>query len=271
MDYRGDDAGFIELIKDRATQRVGTVVIELICFFNEDFANLTKLLKPNISEALKRMVEKERAILASVMGVPPILSFVEASYQQMKRELGGDDDEDMEVEESKDVDQPMTDESEPVSQPVAVVQASDEPLSQALAKCASADQRKALLMERYKKTLAQDQDLILSKIQRPTSRAYKALDLNGQLTINEAEEKLSMGEHYMTKAEKAIPKPEYFKARLTEALHNSGRYKAAIIDSEMKKINPEVDLPAELRKAYFDMLVAGVKSRLASDQDYKSL
>ena len=66
----------------------------MICFFDDDFANFAKFLKPNISEVLKSMVEKPRAILASVMGVPPIMSFVEASYQQMKRELGGDDDED---------------------------------------------------------------------------------------------------------------------------------------------------------------------------------
>jgi hypothetical protein len=82
---------------------------------------------------------------------------------------------------------------------------------------------------------------------------------------------LKMGEHYMSKAEKVVPKAEFFKAKLTDALHNSGRYKAAVVDTEMKKVKADTDLPAELRKAYFDMLVAGVKSRLASDQDYKSL
>lgn len=80
-----------------------------------------------------------------------------------------------------------------------------------------------------------------------------------------------MGDHYILKAEKSIPKPEYFKAKLTDALHNSGRYKASVVDTEMKKISAETDLPEELRKAYFDLLIAGVKSRLASDADYKSL
>ena len=77
-----------------------------------------------------------------------------------------------------------------------------------------------------------------------------------------------MGDHYMSKAEKVLPKAEYFKAKLTDALHNSGRYKAAVVDTEMKKINAAVDFPEELRIAYFDMLIAGVKSRLASDADY---
>ena len=145
------------------------------------------------------------------------------------------------------------------------------PLSSALAKCATTEEKRALLLARYQKTLAASQSLINSKIQRPTSRAYKALDLSNFSAISEEEEMLKMGEHYMSKAEKVVPKAEFFKAKMYDSLHNSGRYKAAVIDTEMKKINAETDLPESLRKAYFDMLVAGVKSRLASDQDYKSL
>jgi hypothetical protein len=43
-------------------------------------------------------------------------------------------------------------------------------------------------------------------MQRPHSRAYKALDLNGNGTINEDEEKTRMGEHYLSKSQKVVPK-----------------------------------------------------------------
>jgi len=38
----------------------------------------------------------------------------------------------------------------------------------------------------------------------------------------------------------------------------------------MKKVDAD-EIPAELRAAYFDMLKAGVKARLASDRDYMKL
>ena len=51
---------------------------------------------------------------------------------------------------------------------------------------------------------------------------------------------------------------------------DSGRYKSATVDAEMKKIEPE-EIPVELRQAYFDMLKAGIKARLVDDKDYAKL
>jgi len=42
-----------------------------------------------------------------------------------------------------------------------------------------------------------------------------------------------------------------------------------VIDSEMKAVDPETDIPESLRKAYFELLRAGLQSRLAADDDYK--
>ena len=78
-----------------------------------------------------------------------------------------------------------------------------------------------------------------------------------------------MGEHYLSKSQKVVPKADMFKQKITDALHNSGRYKALVVEDEMKKINAEVDIPESLRNAYFELLKAGVKSRLAVDEDYK--
>jgi hypothetical protein len=37
----------------------------------------------------------------------------------------------------------------------------------------------------------------------------------------------------------------------------------------MKEINPESDIPAELRAAFYNMIKEGVKGRLSNDSDYK--
>ena len=37
----------------------------------------------------------------------------------------------------------------------------------------------------------------------------------------------------------------------------------------MKKIDAEAEIPEPLKEAYFKMVKAGIKSRLANDNDYK--
>ena len=39
----------------------------------------------------------------------------------------------------------------------------------------------------------------------------------------------------------------------------------------MKQIDAEADIPEPLKKAYFKMVKAGIKSRLAHDNDYKQI
>lgn len=127
-----------------------------------------------------------------------------------------------------------------------------------------------MLLKKYNHTLAASQQLIASRMQRPHSRAYKALDLGGSGTINEEEEMTRMGEHYISKSAKVVAKQDLFKQRITDALHNSGRYKAAAIDDEMKKIDSQ-EIPEGLRDAYFNLLKASLKTRLAADDDYKRM
>lgn len=144
-------------------------------------------------------------------------------------------------------------------------------LTEALQKCTTVEEKREMLLKKYKQTLQASQQLIASKTQRPHSRAYKALDLQGTISISEDEEKIKMGEHYLSKSQKVVPKPEMFKQKITDALHNSGRYKALVIEEEMKKINSATEIPESLRNAYFALLKAGVKSRLAADEDYKRI
>ena len=62
-----------------------------------------------------------------------------------------------------------------------------------------------------------------------------------------------------------------FKDKLKEALFDTGRYQSAVIDKELKKYDPETDIPHELAAQYFELVKAGIKARLANDNDFKAL
>lgn len=53
------------------------------------------------------------------------------------------------------------------------------------------------------------------------------------------------------------------------SLLDTGRFQSSQVDAEMKKIDPEASIPEPLKKAFFNMVKAGVKSRLSNDSDYK--
>jgi len=55
------------------------------------------------------------------------------------------------------------------------------------------------------------------------------------------------------------------------SLLDTGRFQSSAVDEEMKKIKAEDDIPEPLKKAFFNMVKAGIKSRLACDNDYKEL
>lgn len=126
-------------------------------------------------------------------------------------------------------------------------------------------------MNRYQETLIADQAIIASRIQRPLSRAYQSLDLNATHELIEDEQKKTSKDYERTKSEKAKTKPEFFKTLMRESLIDTQRFKSAIVDTEIKKVDAEIDIPAELQQAYYDMLRAGVKARLCSDKDYQKL
>jgi len=78
------------------------------------------------------------------------------------------------------------------------------------------------------------------------SRAYQSLDLNTTRELIEDEQKKTTKEYERTKSEKAKTKPEFFKALMRESLIDTQRFKSAIVDSELKKVDAEIDIPAEL-------------------------
>ncbi len=70
------------------------------------------------------------------------------------------------------------------------------------------------------------------------------------------------------KEEKAKARPHFFKTKLREGIIDSGMFKTASVDREMKTVE---ELPQELVQAYFDLMQKGMKFRLSNDQDYQKL
>ena len=64
---------------------------------------------------------------------------------------------------------------------------------------------------------------------------------------------------------------EFFKTKMRFSILDSGLFQSGIIDQEMKKIDAEADIPEPLKQAYFKMIRAGIKSRLANDNDFKQI
>ena len=105
---------------------------------------------------------------------------------------------------------------------------------------------------------------------RESQDAYMSLDLTANNDLSVEEEMLSKEGYHANRSEKAKSKGAFFKSKLVQSINDSGRFKSAVVDSEMKKIDPESDFPEELLQAYFDMMRAGIKARLVEDKDYKT-
>lgn len=84
----------------------------------------------------------------------------------------------------------------------------------------------------------------------------------------DAEEKLSLKTFEKDTSEKAQTHGEFFKTKMRLSLLDTGRFQSSAVDNEMKKVDPEAGIPEQLKKAYFNMIKAGMKSRLANDNDY---
>ena len=131
-----------------------------------------------------------------------------------------------------------------------------------------------MLLARYREQVQKDQAALQAAQRqnaRPLSRAYQSLDLNANNTLSAEEEKLNIQSYQKESAQKALSQDELFKAKMRGSLLDTGRYQSGVVDQQMKQINAETDIPDDLKKAYFKMVKAGIKSRLANDNDYKQL
>ena len=64
---------------------------------------------------------------------------------------------------------------------------------------------------------------------------------------------------------------EFFKSKMRLSLLDTGMFQSAVVDDNMKKIDAETNIPQPLKDAFFQMVKAGIKSRLTNDSDYREL
>ena len=265
LDFEGTDAEFVQTNKNMAIEIIGEVIGEIEDGFIDGMNDVLPFIKENMKTMITEACDPKNAALAVMMALPPIMNFVERAnetYKKQKEEAKQNasqpkqaDRQDVQMEEESKEPRPKN----------------NQPLSQQLATANSPQERRQILMNRYQETLVADQAIIAARIQRPLSRAYQSLDLNTTRELIEDEQKKTTKEYERTKSEKAKTKPEFFKALMRESLIDTQRFKSAIVDSELKKVDAEIDIPAELQQAYYDMFRAGVKARLCSDKDYQKL
>lgn len=62
------------------TQFVGTLIEEIEDGFIDGLKDVLAFFKENVSAFVKAASDPQRAILATVMGVPPIMKFIEQAY-----------------------------------------------------------------------------------------------------------------------------------------------------------------------------------------------
>jgi len=150
------------------------VVEEIEDGFIDGLNDLLPFLKANVTAFVKAACDPARAIMATVMGVPPIMKYIEEAnllYIQRK------------TRQQVQATAPT---------PVAVVVPEEEKKEEASSTVAvpkTREQIKKEFMERYANTLEQDKTIIQAQLARPLSRAYKSLDLTANNDLAEGEEK----------------------------------------------------------------------------------
>ena len=78
--FRGDDAAFAELMKERVTDLVSVLVIELESGFG-NYADAQKFVKANVDELLTVASEPKNAKLTVMMGSPAIVGFFNKCHE----------------------------------------------------------------------------------------------------------------------------------------------------------------------------------------------
>ena len=94
--------------------------------------------------------------------------------------------------------------------------------------------------------------------------------MNANNTLVDSEEQQSRQVYQKNVSEKALSHGEFFKSKMRLSILDTGLYKSGVVDANMKDIDAAL-LPEELKQAYFNMIKAGIKSRLVNDNDFKEI
>ena len=89
LDFQGSDEDFVQLLKRLATQFIGQYIGEVEDGFIEGLNDILPFIQENLKALIRVSCDPSKAPMAEMMGVPPIMAFVNrayADYQKMKTE-----------------------------------------------------------------------------------------------------------------------------------------------------------------------------------------
>jgi len=205
IDYEGDCPGFITLLKTRSAELIVEIIREIEEGFIDGINDILVFFKVNASDLLMASAPPQQANMAKGIAIPTALRFIEKCWNEKDGQKSEPTPKPQAKAEpaKKPAETPKA--PEPVTAPKAQAAAQPQdmsanseplqPLSEFLARAQSGQERKQLLLERYRQQLQRDQAVMQqagASAVRPLSRAYQALDLTANNTLVEEEEKLSM-------------------------------------------------------------------------------
>ena len=258
LTHSGSDEQLVTFMRGWSSDTILQIFDDLLDGFKEGVPHLMEFFKLNTKNGIEAACEPSNAMLASMMGTPSVMKYIEQVWYATPQ---GQASKPAEVKpvvaakpaETKPVVVQKPVETKPVNIPQPVVALNET------------------LLQRCERISKADAEAVAKSIGRPLSRAYLSLDLDHNHTLAGAEAELSKQAYESDKASIAKTKPNYFKIKLRQSLIDCGTFPSKVIDEEMKKIDAVTDIPDALRAAYFEMQRCAVKARISQDGDYKKL
>jgi hypothetical protein len=146
LDFKGDDQTFVDELKERAARICNRWIDELGDYFEEGFTHVIPFLRENFKAILTASCEPNKAKLVVSLGIDPIMAFVTTSGKHEERTMRKVAEPSLQaeqrqeqVEEKKGEDEEMTDDA--------------DTLGLALAKCATTEAKREMLLKKYRQTL----------------------------------------------------------------------------------------------------------------------
>ena len=85
LNHEGSDAEFISLLQSESTRNIGKAIEEIEDGFIEGMNDVLPFLKANVTAFVKAACDPRQAIMATVMGVPPIMKYIEDANREFQR------------------------------------------------------------------------------------------------------------------------------------------------------------------------------------------
>jgi len=87
LNYKGDDAGFIKVIKEQSASLIVKIISEIEEGFIDGMNDVVVFFKANIIAMLMASAPPQQANMAKGIAIPAIIKFVEKSWNESRSKL----------------------------------------------------------------------------------------------------------------------------------------------------------------------------------------